>query len=200
MVYISPWERLSEALARVRKATGLPQTEAQSDICRAIAERAIKVQGKLGQRLNSPMRSPDTVLEGAAFRISTDLKPEDLDWVRSCPIKEWVVRREVFKLPGHWELEWIELFRSDVTTALCSAERAGNPTPHTSHQTGSKPRSRPARERIERALKELYPNGVPEQVDEPNKTLCRRVGEWLKSKRLPEAKNDTILRAAGRRK
>jgi hypothetical protein len=53
MAYTPPWERLSEALARVREATGLSQTEAQADICRAIADGAIKVQGALGRHSTS---------------------------------------------------------------------------------------------------------------------------------------------------
>jgi hypothetical protein len=200
MSYTSTWERLSEALTRVTKATGLSQTEAQADICRAIADGAIKVRGALGKRHTSGTTSRDTVLGGNYFQIPTSLKPEDLDWAASRPLEPWVVRRELFKVPGLWYLDWIELLRTDVTNALCSAEATSSSAPHASHQTGAKARSRPVRERIERALRELYPNGVPEQVDEPNKILFRHVNEWLKINCLPEAKNDTILRATGRRK
>jgi hypothetical protein len=59
--------------------------------------------------------------------------------------------------------------------------------------------TRPARELAEMALDEIYPEGIPRQSEEPNATLCRKVGNWLKSKqrRLSDA---TILRAAGRRR
>jgi 7-cyano-7-deazaguanine synthase in queuosine biosynthesis len=61
-------------------------------------------------------------------------------------------------------------------------------------------RSKPALERARGVIKELYPKGVPRQAAEPNTSLCRRVGEKLKQAGLPGVSDDTILRAAGRRK
>jgi hypothetical protein len=62
-----------------------------------------------------------------------------------------------------------------------------------------KTRQRTARSRAEQAISALYPNGVPEQAELPNVLLYRAVNEWLKGKQLPDVKNDSILRAAGRR-
>ena len=61
-------------------------------------------------------------------------------------------------------------------------------------------RKRPGRERARNAINDLYPGGVPDQSSEPNAVLCRKVGQWLKGKGQPDVSNDTILRAAGRRK
>ena len=61
-------------------------------------------------------------------------------------------------------------------------------------------RSSPALERASGAIKELYPEGVPEQAAEPNVRVYRRVGEKLSQAGLPGVSDDTILRAAGRRK
>jgi hypothetical protein len=61
-------------------------------------------------------------------------------------------------------------------------------------------KNRPTLERARGAIEELYPDGVPSQSAEPNVNLCRRVGEKLKKSGLPNVSNDTILRAAGRRK
>jgi 7-cyano-7-deazaguanine synthase in queuosine biosynthesis len=61
-------------------------------------------------------------------------------------------------------------------------------------------KSEPALERARSAFNELYPNGDPGQVAEPNSNLCRRVGDKLKEAGLPGVSDDTILRAAGRRK
>jgi hypothetical protein len=61
-------------------------------------------------------------------------------------------------------------------------------------------KNRPSLERARGAIDELFPNGVPSQSAEPNANLCRRVGEKLKKSGLPNVSNDTILRAAGRRK
>jgi hypothetical protein len=64
----------------------------------------------------------------------------------------------------------------------------------------SRATNRPARERALNAIKALYPSGVPNQAAEPNVHLCRRVCEKLKATGLPGVSDDTILRAAGRRK
>jgi 7-cyano-7-deazaguanine synthase in queuosine biosynthesis len=61
-------------------------------------------------------------------------------------------------------------------------------------------KSRPALERARGAIKELYPDGVPGQATEPNANLCRRVSAKLQEESLPGVSDDTILRAAGRRK
>jgi hypothetical protein len=59
--------------------------------------------------------------------------------------------------------------------------------------------TRPARELAEMALDEIYPEGIPGQSEEPNKTLCGKVGDWLKTKKQRDVSKPTILRAAGRR-
>jgi hypothetical protein len=61
-------------------------------------------------------------------------------------------------------------------------------------------KSKPARERAQGVIKELYPDGIPSQAVKPNVRLCRRVGKKLKDAGLSEISDDTILRAAGRRK
>ena len=61
-------------------------------------------------------------------------------------------------------------------------------------------KSQPALERARGAIKELYPDGVPGQATEPNASLCRQVSVKLKEAKLPNVSDDTILRAAGRRK
>lgn len=61
-------------------------------------------------------------------------------------------------------------------------------------------RAKPKIQNAQEAIKELYPAGVPDQTAEPNKNLIRRVSAWLKESRRHDVSNDTILRAAGRRK
>jgi hypothetical protein len=58
----------------------------------------------------------------------------------------------------------------------------------------------PTLERARMAICQIYPDGLPSQEIVPNAILCRRVGELLKKKPLPDVSNSTILRAAGRRK
>jgi hypothetical protein len=59
---------------------------------------------------------------------------------------------------------------------------------------------RPTRERARLAIVSLYPKGIPDPATEPNKTLCQKVQHWLKKNGMPKAGDDSILRAAGRRK
>jgi hypothetical protein len=61
-------------------------------------------------------------------------------------------------------------------------------------------KSQPATERARRIIDKLYPGGVPDQATEPNVQLCRRVGAALKEANLLPVSDDSILRAAGRRK
>jgi hypothetical protein len=199
MAYVPAWERLSAAIIRVMAAAGLSKDQAKADICRAIADGAVKIRGKLERHTTKHFRS-NTVLEGKDFHIPPEIKSEHLDWERSRPMKPWLVRRGASALPGHWDLEWIELFRTDVTNVLCTAGKRGEPAQHASSEKGATSRSRPALERARGAIRELYPQGVPGQAAEPNVHLCRRVGEKLKKDGLPGVSDDTILRAAGRRK
>jgi hypothetical protein len=194
MVYVPAWQRLSDAIESVMAGAGCSRDKAKTDICQAIADRTVNIQGKLSKHITRPT-TPKTVLEGKDFEIPAKIKPADFDWERSRPLKSWVVRREIFGFPGHWEVAWIEVCRADVTKVLCkrSSER-------TSSMTGTKSRSQPARERTQKAINELYPKGLPEPATLPNTLLCRRVGEKLKGLGLPEVSDDTILRAAGRRR
>ena len=146
MAYVSEWERLSEALTRVIAAGGLTEDEARTDICRAIADRAVNIRGKLGRQTTGPLRASDTVLEGKYFQIPDKIQAEELDWERSRPVKPWKVPRENFKIPGPWELEWIELFRTDVTNVLCPGGRQSEAAEHASSQPGAVSTSRPTLE------------------------------------------------------
>jgi hypothetical protein len=193
------WERLPSALERVMLATGLSKEDAQNAICRAITDRAVQIRGKLGKHSTRPMTGGDLLLEGKDFHIPAEIKPEELDWEQSRPLKPWPIRREIINLPGTWDVEWIELLRTDVTTALCVAGKPGEAGRPAATEKGAS-RTRPALERAQDAIQQLYPTGVPGQPAEPNARLCRRVGERLKQDGLPGVSDDTILRAAGRRK
>jgi hypothetical protein len=199
MTYPPAWERLSDAVTHVTTAAGVSKVEAQSDICQAIADRTVKIRGKL-QRHTTRHLTSRAVLEGTDFEIPTAIKPKGLDWERSRPVKPWFVRRGTTAPAGYWDLAWIELSMSDVTNVLCPAGTRAEAVQMASRVTGATGRSRPALERARRAVTELYPEGVPGQAAEPNANLYRRVGEKLRNDGLLGVSDDTILRAAGRRK
>ena len=194
MSYLRAWQRLAEVIESVMAAAGCSREEAETDICHAIADRTVRIQGKLRRHKTKSITS-NRLLEGKDFLIPDEIKPADLDWGNSRPLDPWAVHREIFRIPGNWELEWIKLFSTDVTNVLC-----GGPTERTSSKTGVTSRSRPTRERAQQAINELYPNGVPQPAALPNTVLCRRVGEKLREQGLVDVSDDTILRVAGRRK
>ena len=141
------------------------------------------------------MRSK-SVREGTDFEFRKPIKPADLDWEQSRPLKPWLVKRGKYELAGFWILDWIELSRTDVANVLCAGGQAeGTPSPQT-----PKTNSRPKIEAARRAIQALHPRDPPDQVALPNKELVWQVSEKLKELGLPDVKADTILRAAGRRK
>ena len=92
---------------------------------------------------------------------------------------------------------------ASLMTCVCNAKRSCSIGLHlvVRHRPSlPQARSRPKFEGALRAIAEIYPGGVPDQAAEPNSKLCRRVGEKLKAAGLPEVSDDTILRAAGRRR
>jgi len=199
MDYESPWERLGDARTRVMAATGHSTDVVQSGICRAIADRGVKIRGLLGTQTITGFRAPNTIVSGKDLGIPMEIKPEDFDWDRSRPVKPWMVSRAAIRPAGAWTLDWVELYRMDVTERLCTPRKASESV-RPSTKMGAKSRSSPSYDGAKRAFDELYPNGDPGQAALPNKLLYDRVIEKLKERGLPEASDTTILRAAGRRK
>jgi hypothetical protein len=100
---------------------GRPKERARADLCRAVADRTVNIRCKLEQHATRHFTSKD-VLDGNAFEIPTEIKPEGVDWERSRPLKPWFVRRKCYSIPLYWHLAWIEVCSTDVTKALCLTE------------------------------------------------------------------------------
>lgn len=92
------------------------------------------------------------------------------------------------------------LMNNDFPVAPHGVDRKASPGGEPQGRSRSSSRNRPASDLARRIIGELYPDGVPEQSSEPNAALCRRVGDKLKALKLRNVSDDTILRAAGRRK
>jgi hypothetical protein len=137
MDYVSPWERLPDALDRVM-ATGRSREAAQNAICRAITDGAVQIRGKLGKH-STRRTTGNRVLEGKDFYIPAEIKPEDLNWEQSRPQEPWPIRREIYDVPGMWEVEWIELCRANVTAVLCTGlpGESGRPAPNETRATST---------------------------------------------------------------
>jgi hypothetical protein len=118
------------------------------------------------------------------------LTPEEAYALRN---ERWsLVEGDLYALPSDLELSvedakhiWMEVALPESLTRTLNAGNAHGP------------RRRPQRELAERAIATLYPNGVPGTVSEAQ--LCKSVGNWCQ-KNGWNISEDTILRAAGRRK
>jgi hypothetical protein len=113
----SIWWTLGEALKRVKTATGGTGDEVKANICRAILDGAIEVQGKLKERVTT-LRTSDAIVQGKELRPWHDLKPENLDWENSRPLKAWDITSDRLKIYKLWYLEWIKLSIADVMQHL----------------------------------------------------------------------------------
>lgn len=195
---VKTWLKLPAALSLAERL-GLSEALAKAEIASAICGRSIEFQGALGRRDTHGSVSHGTVFEGRKFQVPVDLKPDDFDWELSRPHKAWWVPRE-YSPYGWWSLYWIELLESDVAE-VCGAFGKRSPSVEKAASgKGRAKRTKPAHERCGRALLALYPDGLPEQADLPNINVCKAVGEYLKNNGLPGASDDSILRAAGRRR
>jgi hypothetical protein len=142
------------------------------------------------------MTSKD-VLESPAFDRLTTIKTDDLDWEQSRPLKPWLIKSGAHRLHGWWNLDWIKLSSPDIVSVLCGNEQARPPT---AAPKGQEKKLGPGITRANRAISELYPAGPPDDAVLPNKQFCGQVRAKLKDLKLPVVSNDTILRAAGRRR
>jgi hypothetical protein len=146
--YVPAWERLPDAIKRVT-AGGRPKDQAQTELCQAIADRTVKIRGKLERHTTRHLSASDTVLQGTDFQVPVEIRPAELDWGRSRPLKPWMVRRGSFSPPGYWDLEWIEVCTADVTNVFCSTEKPGDSVQPASSETGARHTNGPALENQE---------------------------------------------------
>jgi hypothetical protein len=126
--YVPDWERLPDAVDRIM-ASGMKESEAKLDLCRAISDRKIKVRFRVAKEEGSELSFETvegTVRKGRDVDIPSHLTPRDFDWPRSRPLKPWRDIRGGFdSFATEWRLDWIEVFRADVTRVLCGAENGG---------------------------------------------------------------------------
>jgi hypothetical protein len=117
--------------------------------------------------------------------------------------KSWSpVEGDLYALPPDLELSvedakhiWMEVALPESLTRTLDAGNAQPDVPEQQRQ----PRRQPQRERAERAIAAVYPNGIPDQGTVSDAWLCKAVGDWCQQNGW-NISEDTILRAAGRRK
>ncbi len=144
MVYVPDWERLNAARLRVAGLGDVAQMrlgwppptpspvpafalqQAELDICRAIADRKIRIRFLISKEealIGSFDRVVGTVRSGEEVDIPTDLRPKDFDWINSRPHRPWPRSGTSTLDESLWHLEWIEVCSADVTKVLCGGLR-----------------------------------------------------------------------------
>jgi hypothetical protein len=194
MDHIPDWERLSDALKRIILA-GTSKHKAQVNLCRATAERKIKIRYEIGREEVGGVEIPrGHGMSGQVIWnmdiIPRSLTPADFDWQESRPTRSWQVPYN----PVFWQLAWIELSSSDVTRVII-----GNRNSATDQPIPQPNSSRPARALAEKALLEIFQGKIPDRTEMTDQELCGKVQEWLKNTKHRKVGCDSIWRAAGRR-
>jgi hypothetical protein len=193
----SKWERLSEAVDRVARSTGVSSEQTRIEICRALADWSTAIRGKLGRNESGTQTSSDTVLEGEHFHLPSHLEPHHLDWDASRPLGPWPIR-DVPRIRGRWYLEWLELSKADVTAALFGPKNhIAVPQSEPRAKRTRQKRATPKLDAAKRALKALYSN--PKQYPLLNDDLCAEVAKYVEQRESLVISRDTVLRAAGLR-
>ena len=192
MEYVPDWERLSDALDRVMSA-GRSRKKAQVNLCRATADQKIKVRYLISKEIVGGCEMPKgSGIAGHVVSrldiIPRSLNPADFNWEQSQPTRPW----QLLPNPVFWQLDWIELYSSDVTRVLIRSQDSA--TDLSQAET-----SQPARSLAKKALSAIFPEGIPDRTVITDQQLCAKVQDWLKATHR-KVGCDTIWRAAGRRK
>ena len=174
------FDRFSGETSRV--CSGFPAQKADDVAC-----RVLDLHQRHGQAVGEVLTN--AVKDHSAELVSGSVAPSSVLVMALVPGRAGVVAR----VGGGTEPSrtWLDR-ETKITTVEGPTGRYGAPR--------RRAKNRPTLERARGAVEEIYPEGVPSQSAEPNVNLCRRVGEKLKKSGLPNVSNDTILRAAGRRK
>jgi hypothetical protein len=120
---------------------------------------------------------------------------------------EWLLSKSIFE---HLVPESLHRFLQNEKPIIATAktEKISEaldvqlPVGTSPRERAAQPRnkSRPAFERARRVIEELYSDRPPDQVTVSNKSLCKQVNEKLKKMGQQPVSQDTVERAAGRRK
>jgi hypothetical protein len=121
VAYTPDWEPIADALKRVM-TIGVSEDEAKLDLCRAMADRKIKVKVRIAQNADS---FRGETFSGRNVGVPHHLSPDDFDWSRSCPLNPWPigpVGPQHYTWIERWKdrpVDLIEVLTIDVLRILC---------------------------------------------------------------------------------
>lgn len=199
MVYEPDWETIEDAVGRIT-AHGMPEVQAQRDLCRAIADHKIDVRQHLAANRLLNLRA--ITLLRAELAIPARLSPADVDWAKSRSKETWAYAQQ---RPGEpttlyaqrslhlmdRTVELTEVRRRDVTMLFLQAEEQAKTEPSISPEEPPS-RSR-AVQRVHQAIEGLWSGILPANLS--NKDRERQINEWLTANRLSQVSLRTIQRA-----
>jgi hypothetical protein len=216
MRYLPDWLPLAEA-RRLVESCGLSKDEAELDICRAMADQKILVRVRRIQGSGPYFR----------LRVPNRLSPQDFDWERSVTITPWpedmhvALARLRYAPPARQVTLSIELSTQHVVRVLCggrypsqSANDDSNRAPSESapreedlatsvetppSEVSSAPRRATLKSSRKRKRAALALDRIADKDHMTNVELCKEVQKIL-GLAARDISNETILRAAGRRK
>lgn len=182
MVNIPEWERLADATKRVM-LSGLTESEAQLALCRAIANRQIRVRIYLGKFESGDFFLGAGVGVDVGLIIPPQLDRQDFDWAQSSPRKPWRGPAGIGSIFPDWRHDRVEVFSADVTKVLCGSEQAPGahsgciercetPTVPMQENGEQKPLKRKRRTEVQRQT--VAPRGSGLQEYAPNRPMAIR--------------------------
>jgi hypothetical protein len=114
--------------------TGASEEEAKRDLCRAVADRKIRVRVRIAA--SNDRRGP--LFSSGNVDVPGHLTLSDLDWVQSRPLKKWSIGPrpgEHYAWIEGWKdrpLDLIQLSTADVIEVLCGGQGSATIRPETS--------------------------------------------------------------------
>ena len=214
MLYDPDWLSLLDARERL-KVMGAEEAEAETAICLALGDRKLRPRWTLEKMTYAPTGaalSPTYVLErefkeGIKLRLAipADLKPADIDWDNSRPLRPWPYGPWQYRLLAHVAKLMISRATFGEVFPLKDADASVSPAEAKSeaHEEASPPKVSERRtpgKWARKALNAMYDARIPSQDEVPNNILIDDVTKFAKDKGWTIGGRDTILRAAKRRK
>jgi hypothetical protein len=119
MILPTEWELLAHSLERVKAVAGLSESEAQMRLCRAIVAQQVAI--RFAPAFVHRWPTPGYMININNVFVSPKLRPKDLDWKSSRPLKRSAVGMAPFQRGSYTDQDQVtlELSTADVTEHLC---------------------------------------------------------------------------------